>query len=179
MANSNIDVRRDGDVPQKQLERREARNESRNEDWEPLRVMRALLSWDPFREMSPLGSYRGRSDEDQLVTAFDVKDTPTAFVFKADVPGMKEKDLDVQINGNRLTIRGQREAEHREPGHTYYTYERSYGSFARSFTLPDNANAQQCNAELNDGVLTVTIPKKATEQPRTVTVNQKPRSEKS
>ena len=175
MASSNISVRREnGDVPQK------SQQQSRDYDWEPMRFMRALMSWDPFREMgaSPV-PYRGIGGEDQLVTAFDVKDTPQAFVFQADVPGLKEKDLEVQLNGTRLTIRGTRVAEHKEPGHTYYAYERSYGSFARTFTLPDSADVQKCSADLKDGVLTVTIPKKASEQPRTVTVNQKPQSEKS
>ncbi|HEY1954335.1 MAG TPA: HSP20 family small heat-shock protein [Polyangiaceae bacterium] len=128
---------------------------------------------------APHMPHRGSGGEDQLLTAFDVKDTPQAFVFHADVPGLKEKDLEVQINGNRLTIRGKREAEREEPGHTYYAYERSYGSFARTFTLPESADVQKCGADLKDGVLTVTVPKKASEQPRTVAVNQKPQSEKS
>ena len=169
MATGNIAVRRNGDLPQTQ-------QQSRGTEWEPWRVMRALLSWDPFREMSPSLPYFG-SSEDQLVAAFDVKDTPEAYVFQADVPGLKEKDLEIQVSGNRLTIRGKREAEHKEPGHTYYTYERSYGSFARVFTLPESADVDKVAADLKDGVLTVSVPKKASEKPRTIAV--KPQSEKS
>jgi len=169
---SNISVRRDNDVTpvQKMVQ-------SRGAEWEPWRVMRALLSWDPFREIGSTYSPYYYGDEGQLATAFDVKDTPEAFVFYADVPGLKEKDLEIQLSGYRLTIRGKREAESKLPGHNYYAYERSFGSFARSFTLPESADTQKVTADLKDGVLTVTVPKKASEQPRTITV--KPQSEKS
>jgi HSP20 family protein len=168
---SNINVRRDGDVPQRQQQQMTQPGRS---DWEPGRMMRALLSWDPFREISPLQF----SGAEQLVTAFDVKDTPDAFVFQADVPGLQEKDIEIQLHGNRLTIRGKRESEKEQPGYTYYAYERSFGSFARSFTLPESADSGNCNAVLADGVLTVTVPKKAKEQPKTVAINR-PQSMKS
>lgn len=161
---SNINVRRDDDTYGQKMMPKPGRS-----DWEPARMMRALLSWDPFREMSPVFG-QGQ----QLMTAFDVKDTPEAFVFQADVPGLQEKDIEVQLHGNRLTIRGKRESEQEKPGHTYYAYERSFGSFARSFTLPDSADTEKCNASLNDGVLTVTVPKKANEQPKTIAVNKPP-----
>ena len=169
----NINVRRDGDVPQTQAMQQPGRTE-----WEPGRIMRALLSWDPFHELSPsyLPSFGG--GEQQLMTAFDVKDTPEAFIFQADVPGVQEKDLEIQLHGNRLTIRGKRETEQKKSGETYYTYERSFGSFARTFTLPDSADTEAVKADLKDGVLNVTVPKKAKEQPRTIAVN-KPQSMKS
>ena len=162
----NVNVRRDGDVPQTQAMLQPGRTE-----WEPGRIMRALLSWDPFRELSP--SYLPNVGEgQQLMTAFDVKDTPEAFIFQADVPGVQEKDLEIQLHGNRLTIRGKRESEQKKQGETYYTYERSFGSFARTFTLPDSADTESVKADLKDGVLNVTVPKKAKEQPRTVAVNK-------
>ena len=161
---SNINVKRDDETSRQPMMPQARSNQS---DWEPARVMRALLSWDPFREMSPVF---GR--EQQLMTAFDVKDTPEAYVFQADVPGLQEKDIEIQLHGNRLTIRGKRETEQKQPGHTYYTYERSFGSFARSFTLPESADTENCNAVLTDGVLTVTVPKKANEQPKTIAVNR-------
>ena len=167
---SNINVRHnDGDAPQRQ----QMMQKPERSDWEPSRIMRALLSWDPFRELSPsfFPTPFGGSEQ-QLMTAFDVKDTPEAFVFQADVPGMQEKDIEVQLHGNRLTVRGKRETEQEKPGQTYYTYERSYGSFARTFTLPDSAEFENVKADLKDGVLTVTVPKKAKEQPKTVTVNK-------
>ncbi len=164
----NINVRRDGDVPTVQQQGQQL---GRSE-WEPARIMRALLSWDPFRELSPSFAQGNLGGKDELITAFDVKDTPEAFVFQADVPGVQEKDIEVQLHGNRLTIRGKRETEEKKPGHTYYTYERSYGSFARTFTLPESADIENVKADLKDGVLMVTVPKKAKEQPRTVAVNK-------
>jgi len=161
---SNINVKRDDETSRQPMVP-QARPEA---DWEPARVVRALLSWDPFREMS--SPVFGR--DQQLMTAFDVKDTPDAFVFQADVPGLQEKDIEIQLHGNRLTIRGKRETEQKQPGHTYYTYERSFGSFARSFTLPESADGEKCTASLDDGVLTVTVPKRAKEQPKTIAVNK-------
>src|SRR3954447_3227448 len=97
---SNINVRRDGDVQQQQMTQQQMTQQPSRSDWEPARIMRALLSWDPFRELSPMHCGGG----EQLVTAFDGKDTPEAFVFQADVPGLQEKDIEVQLHGNRLTI---------------------------------------------------------------------------
>ncbi len=175
---SNINVRRDGDVPQNQA-LQQGQQPGRS-DWEPARIMRALLSWDPFHELSAPHMPRNfGGDEQQLMTAFDVKDTPEAFVFQADVPGVQERDIEVQLHGNRLTIRGKRETEQKKPGDTFYTYERSYGSFARTFTLPDSADTEAVKADLKDGVLTVAVPKKAKEQPRMVAVNKSSQSVKS
>lgn len=131
--------------------------------WEPSRFMRALFSWDPFGELGALPSA-------ELLPAFDVKDTAEAFVFHADVPGLKEKDVEVQFQGNKLTVSGKRDAEQQKQGETFYTYERSYGSFARSFTLPDNADVDKASAEMKDGVLTISVPKRAAEKPRNVAI---------
>src|SRR5262245_43358340 len=78
---------------------------------------------------------------------------------KADVPGVKESDLDVTLTGNRLTISGKREAERKEQTETYYAYERSYGDFTRAFTLPDGIDTNSVVADLKDGVLTVSVRK--------------------
>ena len=80
-------------------------------------------------------------------------------MFKADVPGIKEPDIEVNLAGNRLTISGKREAEKEDKGETLYTYERSYGSFTRTFTLPEQTDASQVKAELKNGELTVVVPK--------------------
>lgn len=129
------------------------------QEWEPFRLMRALMSWDPFREMAPLWpEERGTA----FLPAFEVKETQEAFVFKADVPGIEEKDLDIKLTGNRLTVTGRREAETQDKrdDHTYFVYERAYGSFSRSFTLPDGVDTDHVRAELKDGVLTIVLPKK-------------------
>jgi len=124
-------------------------------DWDPYRVMRDMLRWDPFREMAPVLS----ADVVSYAPAFDVKETKESFVFKADVPGIKEQDIDVNITGNRLTIAGKRDAEKEDKGETFYAYERSYGSFTRTFTLPDQTDAANIKAELKNGELTVVVPK--------------------
>ena len=122
---------------------------------DPFRMMRDLLRWDPFREMAPTFSVELPS----YSPAFEVKETKESFVFRADVPGTKEQDIEVNMAGNRLTIAGKREAEKEEKGDAFYAYERSYGSFTRTFTLPDQADASHVRAELKNGELTVVVPK--------------------
>jgi len=125
--------------------------------WDPFRSMRDLLRWDPFQEMAPLLATPGQT----FAPAFDVKETKDAFVFKADVPGIKEQDLEVDVAGNRLTISGKREEEREDKNETFYTYERSYGSFCRAFTLPGHADTSHVKAEIKNGELTVVVPKTA------------------
>lgn len=124
-------------------------------DWDPFRVMRDMLRWDPFREMAPALSV----DVASYAPAFEVKETKESFVFKADVPGIKEQDIEVNLTGDRLTIAGKRDAEKEDKGETFYMYERSYGSFTRTFTLPDQTDAANIKAELKNGELTVVVPK--------------------
>lgn len=128
---------------------------TQSQSWEPFRIFRHLLDWDPFRQMAPLVA------QGQLAFApdFDVKETKDQYVFRADMPGVKASDLDVSMAGGRLTISGKRESEREEKGETYYASERSYGSFFRAFTLPEGANASAVNADLRDGVLTVSVAK--------------------
>jgi HSP20 family protein len=102
--------------------------------------------------------------------SFEVKETKDGYVFKADVPGVKESDLDVTVTGNRLAISGKREAEHKEQTDTFYTYERSYGAFTRSFTLPEGVQSESVVADLKDGVLTVSVKKRPELQPKKVPV---------
>jgi HSP20 family protein len=132
--------------------------------------MRELLRWDPFGEMTPAWS----SSEGQVfMPNFEVKETQSAFVFTADMPGIEEKNLDVKLTHNRLTVSGKRESEKTEQSETYYTSERSYGSFTRAFTLPEGFDGDKVNAELAKGVLTITIPKKPEAQPKKVSVAER------
>lgn len=145
--------------------------------WDPWRTMRALLTWDPFREMAPFPAV----DEHAVAftPAFDVKETKDAYLFKADVPGMTEKDLEVTITGNRLTIGGKRDQENEEKNDRYYCYERSYGAFTRSFTLPDGADLDQLTARLERGVLDVVVPKRPEVQPKKIAVKGESHTAKS
>jgi HSP20 family protein len=135
-------------------------------DWEPARLLRSLLSWDPFAEMMP--STTGESMV--FSPRFEVKESGDAYVFKADLPGVDEKALDISLTGNRLTVSGRREAEERLENDRFYAYERSYGTFSRSFTLPDGADVEHAEADLKNGVLTITLPKRPEHQPRKISL---------
>ena len=130
---------------------------TRMPDWDPLRAARELLRWDPFREMAPYAP--AMENIAAFSPAFEVKETKEGFTFKADVPGVKEADIDITRTGNRLTVSGKREADREESSDTYYAYERSYGTFTRAFTLPDGIDGDHIHAELKDGVLTLVVPK--------------------
>jgi HSP20 family protein len=140
-------------------------------DWEPFRRMRQLLAWDPFAEMTELPAFELQGT---FMPAFEVKEAKDSYIFKADMPGLKEADLDLQITGDRLTVSGKREMEKKEEKETFYAYERSYGSFSRSFTLPTGVDCDHAKAELKDGVLTLVLPKVPEAMPRKIEV----RSEK-
>jgi HSP20 family protein len=126
-------------------------------EWNPLRLMRDWLRWDPFREMAPpsFPAFEGLPWN----PTFEVTENKDGFLFKADVPGVKKEDLEISTSGNRLQISGRRDAEKETKGDTVYTYERQYGSFLRIFTLPDGADLENAKSELKDGVLALVIPK--------------------
>jgi HSP20 family protein len=126
-------------------------------EFEPFRLMRDLFRWDPFQEMRPAWSFETAA----YAPAFDIKETKEAFVFKADLPGVREQDLEVTSTGNHLTVSGKREVEKEEKEETFYAYERSFGSFTRAFALPDFADAEHVRAELKNGELTIVVPKLA------------------
>lgn len=155
---SNLTVRRDGGQPVPSAE------------WDPLRVMREMVRWDPFREMMPAIF----AEPTGFYPAFDIKETKDAFLFRADMPGVKEADLDVTVEGARLRVSGKRETDHQEKTDTYYAYERSYGEFVRTFNLPQNADPKSVRAELTEGVLTITFGKIAESQAQRVPVQAAP-----
>ena len=103
-----------------------------------------------------------------FLPTFEVKETAEALVVRADLPGVKEEDLDISLHNSVLSISGTRQAEERKDGESYYLYERQYGSFSRSFALPDTADAEKIEANLTGGVLTLTIGKKVEAKPRKI-----------
>ena len=139
-------------------------------EWEGSRLMRSLLGFDPFREMAPYAV--SPFEEGEMSPAFDVKETPDGFQLHADVPVVQDQDLTLTVNGNRITISGKREKEEKKQTETYYAYERTHGSFSRSFTLPIGTDVQATKANLKDGVLDVFVPKKAAEQPKKVEIKK-------
>jgi len=142
-----------------------------------------VTRWDPQHGLSGLqeqvnrlfeSSFPGRSDTSALTTwapAVDIYETENELVVKADLPDVSEKDLDVRIENNTLTIRGERKFEKKVEEEHYLRVERTYGSFSRSFSLPNTVNSEAIKAEYKNGVLTVELPKRAESKPKQIKVN--------
>ena len=115
------------------------------------------------------GSLIPRTSSDTAAFAgarIDWKETPEAHVFKADVPGLKKEEVKVEVeDGNILQISGERNKEQEEKTDTWHRVERSSGKFLRRFRLPENAKAEQVKASMENGVLTVTVPKEEAKKP--------------
>jgi HSP20 family protein len=145
--------------------------------------VRLVTRWDPQHGLSGLqeqvnrlfeSSFPGRSDNSALTTwapAVDIYETGDELVVKADLPDVSEKDLDVRIENNTLTIRGERKFEKKVEEENYLRVERTYGSFSRSFSLPNTVNSEAIKAEYKNGVLTVELPKRAESKPKQIKVN--------
>lgn len=131
---------------------------------DPFAVARDLLGWDPF--------YTARPAASAFAPSFEVKETADSFVVKADLPGVVESDLDINVHNNVLTVTGARQAEERKEGESFQLYERQFGSFSRSFSLPDMADGERIEAKLDAGVLTLTIAKKAEAKPRKIALKK-------
>ncbi len=146
-------------------------------EFEPLRWVRELMRFDPFQEISPI--WQGEERFIPYMPAFEVFETKDAFVLKADLPGVKEIDLNVTLTNNRLTIAGKRDSEVQDnPPEKLYVYERTYGNFTRVFTLPEGVDVEHIRAELKFGVLTCVLPKLPEMLPKKIVVTgvEKPRS---
>lgn len=131
---------------------------------DPFSMARELLAWDPFFTGRPASAFS---------PAFEVKETSEAFIVKADLPGVAEADLDIAVHNSVLTISGSRSSEERKEGESFALYERQFGSFSRSFSLPDMADGDRIAAKLDAGVLTLTITKKAEAKPRKIALDKK------
>ncbi|MBI3209058.1 MAG: Hsp20/alpha crystallin family protein [Candidatus Solibacter usitatus] len=103
----------------------------------------------------------------------DILETPNEVVLKADLPDVDMKDVHIELENGTLTLRGQRKFENEKKDKGYHRLERSYGSFARHFSLPDTVDAEHVAAEYKNGVLTVTLPKKELAKPRAVKIEVK------
>jgi HSP20 family protein len=100
----------------------------------------------------------------------DILETENELVLKADVPGVELKDIDIQFENGTLTIKGERKFEKEEKNKGFHRLERSYGSFVRYFTVPDTVDPENVKAAYNNGVLTVSLPKKEIAKPRAIKV---------
>jgi HSP20 family protein len=144
----------------------------------------SITRYDPFRDLRSLqdevnrlfSTSLGRGFDDEglargaWMPSVDIFENKDSIVLEAELPGMNREDFELTIENNTLTLRGERRFEKRNEGDNYHRVERSYGSFTRSFTLPQGIDEDQIAADFNNGVLTVRIPKAALPQPRRIQV---------
>src|SRR5713101_6186650 len=146
--------------------------------------MRTINRWEqPFRGATTLqeqinrvfGDLVGRPGEESNLTpwapAVDIFETENELVVKADLPDVNPQDLDIRVENNVLAIRGERKFENEVNEDNYLRIERSYGSFSRSFSLASSVNADAINADYQNGVLTLSIPKREEAKPKQIKVN--------
>jgi HSP20 family protein len=147
--------------------------------------MSQLTRWEPFREFSPMedrltrlfrGSFNPDRPEEALTTTslappVDIYEDEHKIALKIEVPGIDEKDIDVRIEGNTLTVHGERKLEKEEKEENFRRVERHYGSFTRSFTLPGSVDPGQVSADYDKGMLKISLPKKAEAKPKQIKVN--------
>ena len=144
--------------------------------------MTTLDRWEASRGTSPdsqlnrlFNDFFGRASQDQNLTtwapAVDIYEGEHELVVKADLPDIKPEELDIRVENNILTIRGERKFEKKVTEDKYLRVERSYGSFSRSFSLANTVNAEAIKAEYKNGVLTLTVPKREEAKPKQIKVN--------
>jgi HSP20 family protein len=146
--------------------------------------MTVLTRWDPYREFATLQDRMNRllrepfgdGREEALTTstfapAVDVYEDEHNVTLKIEVPGIDEKDIDVRIENNTLTVHGERKFEKEEKEENYRRVERQYGSFTRSFTLPNTVETDNVSANYEKGVLKIKLAKKAEAKPKQIKVN--------
>jgi HSP20 family protein len=145
--------------------------------------MRAIARWEPFRGAPTLQDQLSRLFNEGLervgqesslsawAPAVDIYETEQELVIKADLPDIDPKDLDIRVENNILTIRGERKFEKKVSEENYLRVERAYGSFARSFTLANTVNSEAIKADYQNGVLTLSIPKREEAKPKQIKVN--------
>lgn len=141
----------------------------------------ALVKWEPFRELEDmLDHYTNRLhwpslSREAFTTAewspkVDIVETDKEYTIKAELPEVNKEDVKVNVENGELSISGERKQEKEEKGKKFHRIERYYGSFMRSFTLPDNVDATQIKANFKDGMLNLTLPKNAEAKPKATEV---------
>lgn len=148
----------------------------------------AIVRWEPFRDLASLQermnrlfdeSFKGigRSTEDDWVLggtwapAVDIFEQQGNIVLKAELPGIDPKDVDIRLENNVLTLRGERKVDNEVKRESFHRIERAYGTFARSFTLPSSVDQQSIKADYKDGVLKVVLPKREESKPKQITID--------
>jgi HSP20 family protein len=145
----------------------------------------ALIRWEPARELGSIQSEMNRLFNSffdtptagtngtyrRWIPPMDLVETEADYVLRADLPGLSEQDVNIELEDNVLTISGERKAEHEERKEGYYRLERTSGSFRRSLTLPDGVDAESVKATFDRGVLEVKVPKPEVRKPRKVAIS--------
>lgn len=143
----------------------------------------AIVKWDPWREMEDLFDRYAKSaglpraaSQEPLATQdwsprVDISETDGEFVIKAELPEVKKDDVHVSVDNGVMTLRGERRQEKEEKGKKFHRIERHYGSFSRSFTLPDNVDASKIKATFKDGMLNLQLPKTTKSKPKSISVS--------
>jgi len=145
----------------------------------------AIVRFEPFRDLLTSQreyvrllkeAFSPMSGETEVSTRswappVDIYETEDAIVLKAELPGIDPKDVEVRVEDNTLYLKGERNYEKDVNEQNYHRIERSYGSFARSFTLPNSINAEKVKAEYKDGLLTLTMPKREEAKPKTIKID--------
>jgi len=141
-----------------------------------------IVKYDPFRELRNIQDEMTRlftgvapSNREEMFSGawnptVDIFEGKDALVIEADLPGMNREDFELSIENNVITLSGERKFEKKTDGENYHRVERSYGSFTRSFTLPQNVTAEGAKAEFNDGVLRVSLPKREETKARKIEI---------
>ena len=146
----------------------------------------AIVKWSPFRdiiglqdEMNRLFDSFSRSGDSPTLTegtwapSVDIYETKDAIIIDAELPGLNQKDINVSVSDNVLTIKGEKKQEKEVKEENYHRVERSYGSFTRSFTLPVGVKSESIKAAYKDGVLKVTLPKAEESKPKQISIDVK------
>ena len=145
----------------------------------------AIVRWEPFRDLVTAqrdfdrlfrGAFSAQPGETELSTRswappVDIYETEDAIVLKAELPGVDPKDVEVRVEDNTLYLKGERKFEKEVKEQNYHRVERSYGSFARSFSLPNSISTDKVRAEFKDGLLTLTMPKREESKPKTIKID--------
>ena len=145
-----------------------------------------LVKWDPFRELEDVSKRLNRifgqpparteAGNEMLALAdwapsVDISETEAVYLIKGEIPGVKKDDVKITIQDGMLTIQGERKQEKEEKGKKFHRVECSYGSFMRSFRVPDDADEGKVKAEFKDGMLNITLPKSAKVKPKATNVS--------
>jgi HSP20 family protein len=150
----------------------------RGREWNPFKEMEEMTNrmgslFDRYFGLMPL---RGNGDREELLTPtewfppVDITEDKSEYVIKAELPEVKKDELHVDVENGVLTMKGERKFEKEEKGKKYHRVERSYGTFVRSFTLPEDADSSKVNAEFKEGVLHVRIAKTEQAKPKAIEV---------